>query len=282
MALKWIKLRDFPKETLSEARKQIHQAVQLIAITGRCFNPKDTGDTFAALIWLDKQKVLSSRYWNGNKHRSALNISNLELKIIDLKNNPIASLQLNNETYDSAFTWLSEQANKLGYDTNRLNKELPYQIPVYRYANGKPFGSGNISILKEIEKYYANANSVLEEIRVKNSNASVVSCWPHHFDIATLLTIEKGRDQEQTKTIGVGMSPGDDSYNEPYFYISPWPYPEDKKNLPELMPGCWHTEGWFGAVLTSSKIIQFKNEYDQLKITKIFLKTGIENLKKLL
>ena len=51
------------------------------------------------------------------------------------------------------------------------------------------------------------------------------------------------------------MSPGDTSYDEPYFYINPWPFPEKRDGHPDLEGGGhWHTEGWFGAVLPASSI----------------------------
>jgi hypothetical protein len=51
-----------------------------------------------------------------------------------------------------------------------------------------------------------------------------VRCWPHHFDIATLLSLGRG-DPEGAAAIGIGMSPGDAYYPQPHFYISPWPAP---------------------------------------------------------
>jgi hypothetical protein len=54
----------------------------------------------------------------------------------------------------------------------------------------------------------------------------------------------------------VGLSPGDSSYAEPYFYVTPWPYPESPA-LPQLPAGAaWHRTGWFGAVLTGTAIFR--------------------------
>ena len=47
MDSKWQKLSDFNIEELAETRKQIHQAVQLAALTGRAFLPKIDDDHFA-------------------------------------------------------------------------------------------------------------------------------------------------------------------------------------------------------------------------------------------
>lgn len=50
------------------------------------------------------------------------------------------------------------------------------------------------------------------------------------------------------------MSPGDSTYDEPYFYVTPWPYPEGA-TLQPLEFGTWHTKGWTGAVLTGTKLV---------------------------
>jgi hypothetical protein len=80
-----------------------------------------------------------------------------------------------------------------------------------------------------------------------------VRCWPHHFDIATLIDVSRGASGE-ARTIGVGLSPGDASYPEPYFYVTPWPAPADPALMALPGGGAWHRAGWFGAVLTGSAI----------------------------
>ena len=50
------------------------------------------------------------------------------------------------------------------------------------------------------------------------------------------------------------MSPGDESYDEPYFYVNPWPRPEMVQPPALDGNGIWHTEGWFGAVLPASRL----------------------------
>jgi len=42
----------------------------------------------------------------------------------------------------------------------------------------------------------------------------------------------------------VGLSPGDGSFDQPYFYALPWPAPADRE-LPRLDGGgTWQREGW--------------------------------------
>lgn len=280
--MEWKKLADFSKETIAEARKQLHQAVQLPAIAGRCLNLKDPGDTFAALSWDKNNNRLTSQSLGESEFHIALDISGFQLVIITENMEPVISFYLDSKTYNEAFNWLRENLNQLSFGSNKLNKNLPYQIPEYPTAKGEPFRQNNYPAFKELENYYSNANLILENITKKEKEVSQIHCWPHHFDIAALITIEKNAEQEKSKTIGLGLSPGDESYNEPYFYISPWPYPENKDNLPKLNYGHWHTQGWFGVVLTANEIVRPVSKSPQKKIVENFIDFGIGNLKKLL
>ena len=72
------------------------------------------------------------------------------------------------------------------------------------------------------------------------------------------------------------MSPGDSSYPEPYYYVNPYPSPEDPE-LPRLSGGGqWHTEGWFGATLTATKLIEGGPESEQGQRTQRFRESAIE------
>ena len=98
------------------------------------------------------------------------------------------------------------------------------------------------------QDWFAAATSVLDPLAAAQPGASPVRVWPHHFDIATLVTLAEG------VSVGVGMSPGDGTYDAPYFYVTPWPYPETGA-LPELSRGArWHTDGWVGAVMPGSAL----------------------------
>jgi len=83
-----------------------------------------------------------------------------------------------------------------------------------------------------------------------------VRCWPHHFDIATLIALDPGMNPETARSIGVGLSPGDAGRPHPYFYVTLWPYPKDRE-LPALEGGgVWNTEGWTGAVLETPALLR--------------------------
>jgi hypothetical protein len=102
----------------------------------------------------------------------------------------------------------------------------------------------------ELALYYAHAFETLRSIVKGEPEATPIRTWPHHFDMATILP-----GSGEGSSIGFGLSPGDGSYAEPYWYITPSPFNLEVKarELPE--PWQWHTEGWNGIVLTASRLL---------------------------
>ena len=93
-------------------------------------------------------------------------------------------------------------------------------------------------------------------------------CWPHHFDIATLVTVERGEDSHASKTIGIGMAPMGGGYESWYWYVTPWPHPK-LDTLPTLDgPGAWHTEGWIGAVLSGDEVVEAEDVFREAVVRK--------------
>jgi hypothetical protein len=78
---------------------------------------------------------------------------------------------------------------------------------------------------------------------------------------------------EEAKTVGVGLSPGDGSYSQPYWYVTPWPYPP-QDDLPALTAGIWHREGWIGAILLAEAVPELTSDIAQ-KTLKGFLDEAV-------
>ncbi|MDH3233508.1 MAG: hypothetical protein OEQ29_08265 [Alphaproteobacteria bacterium] len=134
---------------------------------------------------------------------------------------------------------------------------LPYDLPASVEQISTYTLDGVTEELEVLASWYSLADRVLQALVEKHSDVhpgpSPVRCWPHHFDIATYISLEEG-DFETARGIGVGMSPGDDTYGEPYFYVNPWPH-LSPDTLPELpAPGHWHTQGFVGAIATASEV----------------------------
>lgn len=96
---------------------------------------------------------------------------------------------------------------------------------------------------------------------------SPIQFWPHHFDLA-LLWLPGGKvagqdpqnEEYADKQMNFGFTLGDEGISEPYFYVTAYPLPE---TLPEVLPNLslpeettWQTEGFTGAVLLYSSLVQ--------------------------
>lgn len=136
---------------------------------------------------------------------------------------------------------------------------LPYSVPHSAILRSGAIGrSGEAAALAELARWYAAAAEVLTDVRAMlaglHPGPGPARCWPHHFDIATLVDLEEA-DAETARSIGIGVSPGDESYPQPYVYVSPWPR-LDTAELPTLPPpGHWHTQGFVAAVATGEEIL---------------------------
>ena len=72
--------------------------------------------------------------------------------------------------------------------------------------------------------------------------------------------------------MGVGFSPGDEYYDEPYFYVSTYPAPA-VTTLPALPIGHWHSHDFTAAVVTAVRIL---DESDQGAAVETFLRSATQ------
>lgn len=250
----WTTLKLDPK-SLSEARLLLHWASQLLGRAGAKLAPAKSDDSHTSLHWERGLGAIVGEALDGKGTRVGLRA--LDLSVLVLRGGErLGSLELEKKTLKDAlgeFGTLLKAA--LGRDIGEF--ELPeYEMPDHPVERGAPFDrSGQNEALAELERWIKNAHDVLEQVRRGNDQASPVRLWPHHFDMATLITVAPNTDPEKAKSVNLGFSFGDASYAEPYVYVSPWPYPQNRKEAPPLAHGHWHDEGYFAAILTGSEVI---------------------------
>src|SRR5262249_14843197 len=151
-------------------------------------------------------------------------------------------------TTAEAEAWLRGCVAKRGAAAEKFTLARHYEIPHHAVDDGSAFDASDRVAFAELAAWFNVAESVLENARAQN-DGSEIRCWPHHFDIATLITVKPG------KTVGVGLEPGDHYYDEPYFYVNANPQPRTAAATAQLAGGgSWHTHEWFGAVLPGSRV----------------------------
>jgi len=251
---------------LSDARRQLHHAAQLAAAFGISYLPKKADDSHTNLEWIESDEALASNSLDA--HRIAIRFPDLTLLIGD------RSLALRGQTMEGSAAWVREVLTRDGLEGLKYTLARHYEIPLHPVGNGAKFDAKDDD-LRQLSNWYSNAAETFEEIRSRDSRASEVRCWPHHFDIATLIVFAEG------KSIGVGLEPGDTYYDEPYFYVSMTPAPA-LTVLPDSLEGhgTWHTKEWIGAVLSASRLTSDANEQsDQVDR---FVRSAIENASRLI
>jgi len=235
---------------LVNARLQLHWAAQAAAGVGRSLLPKQSDFSQESFQWSDELGVLLQGCTAGPRpFRSGIRFRDLTLLLLGDDDAVLDSLPLHGRTLADAFSFYQTRCSELLGSAVTIAPP-PEGLPEHAVAHGEAFETA-VAELEELERYYAGASSVLRPVSATQPGAGPLRCWPHHFDLATLIALSGSG--ENAHTIGVGMSPGDGSYEQPYYYVTPWPYPE-AASLPPLTSGHWHTAEWTAAVLPASEL----------------------------
>jgi len=239
-----------PKD-LGDARLALHWAAQLVSAPGTSLLSPEGDYAHTNLGWNHELGLLTGRKCGPEGLQSALMFEGLELAVLDGALE-CASMRLTGQSLQGALGWLGRE---LGAEASAL--ALPaHEMPSHPVGDGSVFSEAGSSARAELAAWFANAFEVVRALVRDDPAASAVRCWPHHFDVASLVTLDSGLGAEEARSIGIGFSPGDGSYAQPYFYVTPWPYPDTGK-LPPLPEGVrWHVAGWTAAVLTAEQLLR--------------------------
>jgi hypothetical protein len=263
MAFDWSKMGRTPPTALVTARILAHQGLQWVTKTARANLSAVPDDSHTSVEWNAGLGALFCRPLPSGKGdiRVGLRIAGLAL-IVERGGAVVELLALDGKTDAAAGAWIDSRLRATGLKPAGGVK-LPYAMPKHPAAGGVPYDLYmQERELSELSRWFGGSADVLEDFRSKRADlspgAGPVRCWPHHFDIATLVRLEEG-NAETAKSIGVGVSPGDGYYAQPYAYISPWPR-LDAAQLPKLPHGGhWHTRDFVAAVATGDEILEFKD-----------------------
>ncbi|MGB8332712.1 MAG: hypothetical protein WCE62_21485 [Polyangiales bacterium] len=272
----WKTVGGSPPAALSRARLQLHWAAQLVSAPGTSMLPPSADFAHTNLGWEPKLGVLAGRNVGAEGLRAALVFESLELAAVDGIRER-ASMRLSGRTMQDALGWLGRE---LGADRSKLAVPA-HELPSHPVGAGGVFSDAGPAARSELAVWFANAFALIRDIVTDERSASPVRCWPHHFDVASLIKLDSGASGTEARSIGIGFSPGDGSYDQPYFYVTPWPYPQGA-DLPPLSGGAqWHLGGWTGVVLTAERVLAAPRR-EQVRTVRIALEQGLAACRELL
>jgi hypothetical protein len=273
----WHEVKGIDWSALHEARLQAHYAVQWLARAARAYVTPRPDDHHTNLGWDDAIAGLTTQALPQGTVLG-LKLSDLTLMLWAGRGqagSPAISLPGRRDA--EIRQWLGSQLGARSLDPDALDTPSPYQLPEHPIGRGAPYGAAGLApALTELAAWYANADRALggtrQRLVARGIDAPPVRCWPHHFDLDSLVSLGAGAG---ARTVGLGFAPGDEYYDQPYFYVSSYPSP-DVASLPALPPvGHWHSHHFTAAVALAERILQAD---DRQAATGAFLRAATDIL----
>jgi len=266
-----------PPAALTDARLQLHHAAQIAVSAAISYVAARSDDSHTALSWIAPLRALATEPIPAARpFRIALRVEDLTLHVLDEKGLEARSFALPGHTVADGHAWLGEVLAQAALNLGRFTERKHYTIPPHPVASGAFFSLGGGAEFRDLSGYWSNAASLLVPLAQATDGAGPVRTWPHHLDIATLIQVPGGAGG---RTIGVGQSPGDDSYGEPYWDVGPYPIPPVTGLPPLPGSGHWHTQGWVGAALPASEYVRASDQRSQVTA---FIDSAVTACRKLL
>jgi len=118
-----------------------------------------------------------------------------------------------------------------------------------------------------IHRAIGSVTAALEDFRAGiREEKSPIQVWPHHFDLSMIwlpghkvADADPANEEYADKQMNFGFALGDDSFAEPYFYVTAYPLPAalPKTTLPT--GSTWKSNGFSGAVLLYRDLVKMKD-----------------------
>ncbi len=265
----WQVLGKVSPAQLRPAREQAHWALQVLSAAGETLAEHVPDTSHTASQWSATLSAFVGQRLGGA--RIGLRVADLTLLVERDDGRPAATLPLAGRTLAEAYTLTGRSLSADGRSELAL-VHPGYALPPHPIADGGRFELA--AGLDELSRWYANADAVLRRLERETPGAGPVLCWPHHFDIASLVAVETDREGEPLRTVGVGCSPGDELVPQPYWYVNHYPV-TGRSELPPLAAGEWFSEGWIGAILRGEALVAAGGAAAQHALLERFLASAV-------
>ncbi|MEN8144517.1 MAG: hypothetical protein ABFS14_06140 [Gemmatimonadota bacterium] len=285
MTAVWRDLRGAEAGRVFRAAVQAHWAARIAGAFGKALARPEDDWGHVSLSWIEH----AGAFWGAPSEPGGLR-TGLSLTPLALHAGQPAgeaeTLDLAGLSPQEAHAWLESVLRvRMGEEAAAL-LEPPEPDAAHPEATAPADSSGappDDEALAALEAWFSNASGLLLALASDNPNASPVRCWPHHFDIATLITLDPDADPETARSVGVGFSAGDGGHPEPYAYVLPWPRPgADAEPRPFSGAGEWVSDDWFGARVSRSALMAAGGSEAQQAATATFIREAVREAYRLI
>jgi hypothetical protein len=223
---------------LVAARLELHYAAQIVAACADAWLPERADDGHTAMRW--ESPIMIGGL---SPTEVTIGIRTVDFAVTAWIDDTLETFPLAGKTLAEAMAWADSR-----FGPPRGARMRDYAMPASPLASGGRF-IGYEPELAELARWYDFGLDIVKTAAA-GTRSTEISIWPHHFDLGAILYLDPAND---TRQIGVGLSPGDGYYAEPYVYVTPSPL--TSKQFPALAGGgFWHTDTFTGAVLTASDL----------------------------
>ncbi len=268
-------------KSLAPARIAAHVAIQPLSKAARANIAARADDSHSSVLWRPGASMFVTHPFDSVSPPARVGLGLTPLRLAVLRGDTVAAeLPLAATSVEAAEAWLDLQLKDLGLAPASPVAQ-PFSMPddTLDLAVFPSDPSG----FPELAAWFSLAQSALEAVRPETAGEvpgpSGIVAWPHHFDLAFYVALEEG-DFETARGIGIGLSPGDEHYDQPYVYLYPWPRP-DVSDFPDACPapGHWSSQGFIGAAAPGEEVVKLG---DPLAGTVAFLKGSYAVARRLL
>ncbi len=137
-------------------------------------------------------------------------------------------------------------------------------VPADSEISDEPQPGYSPAVAGELHHAFASVAAALEELRAGiREETSPIQVWPHHFDLSMIwlpgtrvMNVDYADEESADKQMNFGFVLGDASIPEPYLYVTTYPQGDELLDV-QLPDGTvWHTDGFTGAVLRYSNLVE--------------------------
>ncbi len=251
--MRWKDIKPSDLAALREIRIQYHQAIQAVAAVGRHFLEPLPFDENATLSWSRSNSSLVSKWitTDNGTLRAGFHLERAYVYVEDASS--VDEFPIAGKNFGQLMVWMEEHTGKSGLPTASFSGNLPYELPDYPKIGSKGFDIEESEITRAFTSYFAASFEVLDALQWDFEVESEVLVYPHRFDQSLSVRLKDSGDPETSSYIALGMSPGDERFDQPFFYVNSWPHVEESVLKP-LTAGRWFSEEWIGGLVTAEEL----------------------------
>lgn len=245
----WRVAADVDPKSLGEARNQTQNAVHWMARLANSYLSPEPEHRHVWMRYDAGRGAIVTRPFAGDVSIE-LRLPTLELQFRE-NDRPVPHiLHVEGHSPAKVEAWVLVELLHRGIDRSQFSKSLPYQASNLMSGDHIEYSPDACAReLDELSRWLGNAEAVLGPLRrefAADSSAAVnddagLLCWPEQLHVGLLVGLEPG-SAATAKALRVGLSAGDERYEEPYFFVAV----QDGAEIEMPHPG---------AVLTASRII---------------------------